>query len=110
MPKTHRHTDTQTDRHTHTHTHARTHKHTHTHINMGKAHNKSTLNSTNPTEDPYNEISKERSQDTNLRRTTVDTSKEIRELREENEKLRKDLEGDNDIWWKELRGEIEKLK
>ena len=78
--------------------------------NMGKAHNKSTPNSTNPTEGPYKEFSKERSQDTNLRRTILDIVKENRELREENEKLKKDLEGDNDTQWKELRGEIEKLK
>ena len=47
---------------------------------MGKAHNKSTLNSTNPTEDSYNEISLEGNQDTEFRKTIVDIFKEIREL------------------------------
>ena len=64
--------------------------------NMGKAQNNSTLNTTKPIEDSYNEISLEVTQDTDIRRRITDIFKEIidykeqiRELKGENEKLRK---------------------
>ena len=67
---------------------------------MRKPHNKSTPNSTSSTEDS-NFL--ERKQNTGLRRMIVTIFKEIkeykehiRELRGENEKPRKDLEGKND--------------
>ena len=67
--------------------------------NMGKAHNKSTLNSTHPTENSYKRSPWKETKT----HTIVDIFKElkeykeqIRELREENEKLRKDLEEKND--------------
>ena len=78
--------------------------------NMGKAQNNPTPNSTEHVEDPYNGISVEIAQDTDCKLTITDIFKEIIELGTENEKLRKDLERDNDKRWKELWGEIEILK
>ena len=68
---------------------------------MGKAHNKSTPNSTSPIKDSYREFSLETTQDTYNRRTTLDILKEIKEYEEQI----KELKGENDKLWKELEGE-----
>ena len=83
---------------------------------MGKAHNNSVPNSTNPVGDSYSGISLGVAQDTDLRGTIADIFEEIKEykeqvrgLRRENEKFKKDLEGENDKFWKEVVGENDKL-
>ena len=83
---------------------------------MGKMQDNPTPSSTNPVGDSYSGISHGMAQDTDLRGTISDIFKDIkeykdqvRELRRENEKLKKDLERENDKCQKELEGENDNL-
>ena len=81
--------------------------------NMGKVQDNSTPSSTNPVEDSYSGIPLGMAQDTDIRSTIVNILKEvqnykeqIKQLRKENEKLKKDIEREND----KLQKEVETLK